>query len=87
MTNSSEEHKNNLREIRQARRQAEMLRDQLLEESIRVRDEQMDQPLGPSEANRRRQGREAMRKAIFASNHAIASINQALKEIEHVTED
>ena len=87
MTNSTEEHKNNLREIRQVRSQAEMLRDQLLEESVRVRDEQIDQPLDPSQAIRRRRGRQAMRKAIIAVNHAIASINQALNEIEHVAED
>jgi len=78
---------NSLNEIRRARQQAETLRDQLLGEYQRIRDEEADMPAELRDDERRRQGRDAMRKAIAAANRAIASIDQALREIERVSEE
>ena len=70
-----------LGQIRAARAQAEMLRDQLSGEYERLAAEE-----GKEDA-RRQEGLEAMRKAIAAANRAIDSIDQALREMGRVTDE
>ena len=77
----------NLADIRQARDQAEILRDQLLTEFEHINKE--DSLLDPAALDdpNRQQGKEAMRKAIAAANRAIASIDKALQSILHNNEN
>lgn len=77
-----------LQEIRQAREQAETLRDQLLAEYERQREDSQELMLsGGEDEDRRQRGLEAMRQAIGAANCAIASIDQALREIQRAQGD
>ena len=76
-----------LQEIRQAREQAETLRDQLLAEYERQREDGQEMVGVGEEDDRRQRGLEAMRQAIKAANCAIASIDQALREIQRAQDD
>ena len=87
MTHAFDEFQSSLGEVRLAREQAEIMRDQLLAEYQRIRDEEVNLPENQRNAPQRCLGREAMRKAIAAANRAIASIDQALREMERVTDD
>jgi hypothetical protein len=84
----SESHENNLKnliEIRLVRQQAQSLRDQLAAEYLRLKEDYIDHHQTQSiDSKRHEQGQEAMRKAITASDRAIASIDQALKEMEQI---
>ena len=85
MSKAHDEYQKSLAEIRLARDQAEVLRDQLAAEYERLQHE--DVPAGsPANNNRRSQGHEAMRKAIAAADLALSSIDQALREMERVDE-
>jgi len=86
MTQAYEPYYQHLAEIRKTKQQAELIRDQLLCEYQRLEEEESHKPK-MCEDPRRRQGREAMRKAIAAANRAISSINQALREIERVKDE
>jgi len=76
-----------LQEIRQAREQAETLRDQLLAEYERQREDDQEPAETGENDGRRQRGLEAMRQAITAANCAIASIDQALREVQRAQED
>ncbi len=79
---------NSLIEIRQARDQAEFLRDQLTAEYEKLGE--FDQtPNGQSspEIQNLQPGRDLMRKAITATNRAIEFIDQALRGMERVDGD
>ena len=84
MPDSNEPINENLIEVRKARAQAESLRDQLSAEYEHLRAQ--DQVAGGDLCDdpRRQQGMDAMRKAITAADRAIASIDQALREMERV---
>ena len=73
-----------LNEIRAARDHAEFLRDQLLAQWQRLQEDERLMPPAEKQAPRREQGKQAMRKALAAANHAIARINQALSDLERV---
>jgi uncharacterized alpha-E superfamily protein len=81
-------HSNNsnstLNEIRAARDHAEFLRDQLLAQWQHLKEDEQEMTPDPIQATRREKGKDAMQKAITAANHAIASINQALSDLERV---
>ena len=87
MSDKSEEHQSSIMEVRRAREQAEVLRDQLQAEYQRIQDERDIFGSGIHQEEKFRQGREAMRKAITAANHAIASIDQALREMERASDN
>ncbi|MBN1766780.1 MAG: hypothetical protein JW860_16115 [Sedimentisphaerales bacterium] len=87
MDNSSSDNFNNLIEIRKTRDQAEFLRDQLLAEYRRITEEDDPSLLAAHTPQQLLQGQEAMRKAIAAANRAIASIDQALREMERTSEE
>ena len=74
-------------EVRLAREEAEMLRDQLLAAYQRVQAEDAELSAEQCEDPRRRQGAEAMRKALEAANRAVKSIDQALREMQRVRDD
>ena len=76
-----------INDIRTARDHAEFLRDQLLAEWEKVREDEATMTSEQIKSPRRIQGRELMQKAIATTNHAIASINQALRELERVNND
>ncbi len=76
-----------LNDIRRTRDQAEMLRDQLLAEFALINDQEKCLAPDIRDLPQRCQGREAMRKAIKAVNHAIASIDQALRELQWAQSD
>ena len=84
MSESHEDNLKNLVEIRRARQQAQSLRDQLAAEYLRLKENHIDHH--QTDAKRYEQGREAMRKAIAAADRAIASIDQALREMGQVKE-
>ena len=71
-------------EIRKARDQAEALRDQLSAEYQNIRDHESDLPITQ---DRKQQGLEKIRKAVQAANVALASIEQALSDMERVKDD
>ena len=73
-----------LHEIRTARDHAEFLRDQLLAEWQRLEEDEQTMTPDQIQAPRREKGKAAMQKAITAANHAIASITQALSDLERV---
>jgi len=74
-------------EVRLARDEAEVLRDELLAEYRRICADGTTAASGQPQDERRKAGAESMRKAIAAANRAIDSINQALRELERVTDD
>ncbi|MBN2211901.1 MAG: hypothetical protein JW709_10945 [Sedimentisphaerales bacterium] len=76
-----------LNEIRRTRDQAELLRDQLLAEFTLINEQENRLPPDIRDLPQRRQGRDAMHKAIKAVNHAIASIDQALRELQWAQTD
>lgn len=78
------QYQTSLKEMRQARRHAEFLRDQLQRQYDRMQDEHTENVGIATEEKRRRQGLENIRKAIAAANRGISSINQALRELERV---
>lgn len=87
MSTTQEEFESSLVEVRQARQQAELLRDQLLAEYQRlVQDDELINPDGP-DVPQRQQGLEAMRKAIVATERALTSIDQALLDMERVRDE
>ena len=87
MSESHEDNLKNLVEIRRARQQAQSLRDQLAAEYLRIKEDHIDHPQTQSiNSEQHKQGREAMRKAIAAADRAIASIDQALREMGQVRE-
>ena len=67
--------------IRQARENAEELRDQLAAEYARLLQDQKTLPPDSQASPRRRAGLDAMRRAIAAADRALDSIGQALREI------
>ena len=87
MSNAREEYEKNLSEIRQARDQAELLRDQLAAEYERLCQEDSSLIGQEDDDERRQQGREMMRKAIAAADLALSSIDQALREMAQVIDD
>ena len=90
MTAMSESHEDNLKnltEIRRARQQAQSLCDQLTAEYLRLEEDYIDHAQTQSiNSEQSEQGREAMRKAIAAANRAIASIDQAIREMGQIKE-
>jgi hypothetical protein len=86
MPDKNEPINESLTEVRKARAQAETLRDQLSAEYEHLREEDTlaggDLPNDP----RHQQGMEAMRKAITAADRAIASIDQALRQMERIND-
>ena len=87
MTESNDNSDNPIMEIRSARERALFLRDQLMTEYLRIEEQFLDQPQSdPDQAHRHELGRQAMRKAIAAAERAIASIDQALSEVERADE-
>lgn len=76
-----------INDIRTARDHAEFLRDQLLAEWEKVCEDEAAMTPEQIQNPRRVQGRNLMLKAIATTNHAIASINQALRELERVNHD
>ena len=87
MDDSSGENLNSIIEVRQAREQAQMLRDQLMAEYQRLEEEKTSGELSDADEQKSRLGREAMRKAIAAADCALASIDQALLELERVKDE
>jgi len=71
-----------LSEIRNARDQAEYLRDQLEAELARIYDDLKSNQHAHTDEKRTNNGIVSMKKAIMAANHAIASIDQALRDIQ-----
>ena len=86
MSEAFEEQLNNLTEIRQVRNHAEFLRDQLVAE-LQLLEEESSLPEEMKLNHKFQQGREAMRKAVFAANCAINSIDQALRDLERASDD
>jgi len=84
MPDKNEPINESLTEVKRARAQAQTLRDQLAAEYEHLREE--DQLAGGGFTNdpRHQQGMEAMRKAITAADRAIASIDQALRQMERI---
>jgi len=87
MTEKSDENGNNLTEIRLARDQAEMLRDQLAAEYEQLQKEGDNVELIWADKEKFDRGCEAMRKAIAAADLALSSIDQALRDMERVRDD
>ena len=88
MAGSHEEKLQTLAEICRARDQAASLRDQLTAEYHRLEEDHREEAgVNSRDKQRRELGREAMRKAIAAADRAIASIDQALREMGHLHED
>ena len=85
MAQANEEYLKNLEEIRQARNQAETLRNQLAAEYHRLTHHESPAASALSD-DRYKQGCQAMRKAITAADLALSSIDQALREMEQVTD-
>lgn len=69
-----------LQAVQRIRHQAETMRDQLAVEYQRLTNEPPSLPNDDPEMIRWARGVEALRKAIKASDHAIAGIDQALRE-------
>ena len=84
MTDAQEEFDNGIAEIREARNQAEMLRDQLTAEYQRLKEQNQHLPPNMKDTLRRKQGQETIKKAIIAADRAIASIDQAMRELQQV---
>ena len=81
----SQELRKSIEDVRQARRQAEVLRDLLAAEYDRLAERgrhALDAPEPRFHA-----GLEAMKKAIAAADRAMANMDQAIREIERVPED
>jgi len=76
-----------LADIRQARDQAEILRDQLLTEFEHINKEDLQMDPAAVDDPKRHQGKEDMRKAIAAVNHAISCIDKALQSILNKNEN
>ena len=87
MTKSYDDYQHSLTEICDSRDQARMLRDQLSAEYRRLQEQQPSLPAVLRDDPRRRQGLEAMRKAIAAADRAIQSIDQALREMGGAPDD
>ena len=87
MAEDFEEIQNSIETVRMARNQAETLRDQLSAEYQRLQEEAAHLSSQEKEDNQRIEGMDAMRKAIKAANQAIASIDQALRDMERVTDE
>jgi len=85
--NPQNQPESSLHEIRTARDHAEFLRDQLQSEYDRLVNE--DELLGmiQPDADLREAGLDKMRQAVQAANHAIASIDQFLRDIERVKDE
>jgi hypothetical protein len=86
MPDNNEPINDSLIEVRKARAQAETLRDQLSAEYERLREEEKLAGADFSDNSRHQQGMEAMRKAITAADRAIASIDQALRQMERIND-
>ncbi|KPK76461.1 MAG: hypothetical protein AMJ79_06560 [Phycisphaerae bacterium SM23_30] len=82
MKEAPNHYENSMIEVRLARQEAERLREQLLSEYNRMVSNDLHKNQ-PDDAQRKR-GLEAMRKAILATNRALESIDQALREMERV---
>jgi len=87
MSSDFEEFQNSIAAVRMARNQAESLRDQLAAEYRRLQEETLQMPQPQREDPQRLEGMNAMRKALKAANQAIASIDQALRDMERVCDD
>ena len=87
MSETHNDDENTLIEVRQAREQAETLRDLLMAEYERLRKEKLPSAPENIDEQQRHRGLEAMRKAIIAADHAMISIDQALRDIERVRDD
>ena len=86
-SNPSSQPESSLHEIRAARDHAEFLRDQLQSEYNRlVEEEELLEMIQP-DAELRETGLEKMRQAVQAADHAIASIDQFLSDIERVKDE
>jgi len=84
MSGEDDEGRKDLVDVRGARRQAEMLRDLLAAEYQKLLEQRAARP---EDAERWGRGLEALRKAIAAADHAIASLDQALREMERVRDE
>jgi len=82
-----DEYQNTMQQVRQAREQAQLLRDQLMAEYRRLLDQPDESSPPLPDSSPSRLGREAMRKAIAAVDCALASIDQALREMQRVPDD
>ena len=83
----SDELHESMRQVRQARAQAETMRDQLMAEYQRLCEEADGAESPPCDDRKRHKGLEAMRKAVAALDCALASIDQELREMERVRDD
>ena len=80
MGTASNDYNNTILEIRQARQQAQMWRDQLMATYQKLLQEEPESLGELSDDEKNLQVREAMRKAITAFDCGLASIDQALRE-------
>ena len=87
MTEKNDEYENNIAEIRLARNQAEVLRDQLAAEYEQLQRENNHSYSLLADKEKFDRGCEAMRKAIAAADLALSSIDQALRDMERVRDD
>jgi len=87
MSDPYEEQLNNLADIRQARNQAESLRDQLQAELQLLEENDAIIPDQIKLSEKFHMGKDALRKAIAAANCAIDSIDQALRDLERASDD
>ena len=86
MGTASNDYNNAILEIRQAREQAQMWRDQLMGTYQKLLQEEPESGEF-SDDEKNLQVREAMRKAIAAFDCGLASIDQALRDKERVRDD
>ena len=84
---TSDDYNNTILEIRQAREQAQMWRDQLMAAYQKLLQEEPKSSGEQSDDEKNLQVREAMRKAIAAFDCGLASIDQALRDKERVRDD
>ena len=89
MSQKFDEFQDSPKEVRKARDQAQILRDQLYAEyeSLGVEKSRGAEANTAGNNNRRGQGIEALRKAIAAADLAIASIDQAMREMAQAGDD
>jgi hypothetical protein len=85
MPHDAEEYLKSVEEVRQARAQAQLLRDLLAAEHERLVE------AGESDEGERgsrfRQGLETMGRAVAAADRAIANMDQALRELERIPDE